>query len=101
MLVFGFSIDYGVFSTDVHRHKGSKKEINAVLKEHNFEDTSGFSYGFKKKQSAKSKAMGMPAEYKYHLYGCKKAGTALDTVHVLVMQEVDNKITEVKEYVRR
>ena len=78
-----------------------KKEITAVLKEHNFEDTTGFSYGFKKKQSAKSKAMGMPAEYKYHLYGCKKAGTALDTVHVLVMQEVDNKITEVKEYVRR
>lgn len=30
VMVFGFSIDYGVFSTDVHRHLGTEAEIKSV-----------------------------------------------------------------------
>ncbi|MFZ3231632.1 MAG: MMPL family transporter [Pseudobdellovibrio sp.] len=30
VMVFGFSIDYGVFSTDVHRHNGTEAEIKNV-----------------------------------------------------------------------
>ncbi|MDB5203154.1 MAG: hypothetical protein JWQ27_2563 [Ferruginibacter sp.] len=78
-----------------------KKEIDAVLKHHNFNNECTLSYGFKKRQAAQFKKAGAPSDYKYHLYSCLSAGPVVDTLRVLVIQEVDNKVLEVKEYVRR
>ncbi len=84
------------------RPRGSlKKELHSILKEHAFEDGKSYTYGFRKKTNHASKAAGFPRQYRYHVFSKKKEGGIIDTVKLLVVQEIDNRITEVKEYVRR
>jgi hypothetical protein len=77
-----------------------KTDIGKVLRQYKFNDGSSMSYGFKKKKGGITKG---PAalDYRYHIYSRKKHGNAISTVRLLVIQEVNKKIMEIKEYVRR
>jgi hypothetical protein len=84
-----------------------KKEIGKVLKSYKFNDNCSSVYGFKKnkKTNAKrAKSIGIPAankDFRYHIYSKKRKGEMFDNLRLLVIQEADNKIMEIKEYVRR
>jgi hypothetical protein len=78
-----------------------KTDIQKVLKENNFSSDGKMSYGFKKKKNAKSKGPGTKQAYRYHVYSRMQQNEKINTVRLLVIQEVDNKIMEIKEYVRR
>lgn len=82
-------------------NKSVKNEIDTVLKEYNFTGESKMSYGFKKNKANRSKGPGNAADYKYHVYGHKQKSDNINTVKLLVIQEVNNQIMEIKEYVRR
>jgi len=43
----------------------------------------------------------MDQNYRYHVYSDLKKGDVIDTLRLLVIQDVNNKVMEVKEYVRR
>jgi hypothetical protein len=82
--------------------KGAMKtDLDKVVKEYNFGGGANMSYGYKKKKKNKTKGPGGTRDYKYHIYSRLKKGDKINTVHLLVIQEVDNKIMEIKEYVRR
>jgi hypothetical protein len=78
-----------------------KTDLDKVVKEYNFGGGANMSYGYKKKKKNKTKGPGGTRDYKYHIYSRLKKGDKINTVHLLVIQEVDNKIMEIKEYVRR
>lgn len=78
-----------------------KTDIQKVLKENNFSSDGKMTYGFKKKKNAKSKGPGAKQEYRYHVYSRMQQKEKIKTVRLLVIQEVDNQIMEIKEYVRR
>ncbi len=79
-----------------------KTAIDTVLKEYQFTHQEKISYGFKKRKSTtRSKNPGSSQQYHYHIYSRKQSNAVLDTVSLLVIQEVDKKIMEIKEYVRR
>jgi hypothetical protein len=58
-------------------------------------------YGFKKRKRSKTKKIPVDQNYRYHVYSNLKKGEIIDTLRLLVIQEVNNKVMEVKEYVRR
>lgn len=77
-----------------------KTDIERTLRAYQFKDGKKISYGFKKAK-ARTKNVPVNRDYRYHVYSNVKKGEVLDTVRLLVIQEVDNKVMEVKEYVRR
>jgi hypothetical protein len=77
-----------------------KTDIGKALRAYQFKDEKKITYGFKKSR-AKTKSMRVNQDYRYHVYSDVKKGEVLDTLRLLVIQEVDNKVMEVKEYVRR
>ena len=94
-------------STDVPKRieatvSGSvKTDIEKALRSYNFKHGKKFSYGFKPKRKSKTKMRGKGNHYRYHVYSDVKKGQIIDTLRLLVIQEVDNKVMEIKEYVRR
>jgi Peptidase family C25 len=78
-----------------------KKEIKQALRAYKFKDGKKIVYGFKKKKRTAVKTPLNDQHYRYHVYSDVKRGGVIDTMRLLVIQEIDNKVTEVKEYVRR
>jgi hypothetical protein len=78
-----------------------KKEIDSVLRQNGFAGKKGITYGFKKRKTLGTKAIPVPQNFRYHLYTKKDETKFIPQVKVLVIQEVNNKVMEVKEYVRR
>ncbi len=78
-----------------------KKEIDNVLKQNSYSGKKGTSYGFKKRKSTGTKAIPAPQDYRYHLFTKKDEQKAIPQIKVLVIQEVNNQVMEVKEYVRK
>ncbi len=81
-----------------------KKEIGKLLKNYKFKEHCSAVFGFKKnKLAGAAKAIGLPSarDYRYHVYSKKHKGKLIDNLHLLVIQEAQNKIMEIKEYVRR
>jgi hypothetical protein len=81
-----------------------KKEIGKVLKNFKFKDNDGAVFGFKKDKLGKTaKSIGLPLakDCRFHVYSKKNRGDIIDSNRLLVIKEANNKIMEVKEYVRR
>lgn len=78
-----------------------KKEIGKVLRRYKFKDEKKITYGFKKKKGSMRKSVPGDQDCRYHVYGKKQTGEIIDNLQLLVIQEVNNKIMEIKEYVRR
>ena len=78
-----------------------KADIKKALRTYKFKDEKKMTYGFKKGKKSKTKSIPINQNYRYHVYGDLKKGEVIDTLRLLVIQEVDNKVMEVKEYVRR
>jgi Peptidase family C25 len=77
-----------------------KKEIDAVLKKYKFKETGNMSYGYSGKKSAMAKATGI-GEFRYHVYSKRSNATDTRNVRLLVIQEMNKQIMEIKEYVRK
>ena len=77
-----------------------KSDIKKELRKYKFKDGKKMVYGFKKRKG-KAKRLTTEHEYRYHVYSNVKKGGIIDTLRLLVIQEVNNKVMEVKEYVRR
>ncbi len=77
-----------------------KTSIENVLKENDFTPDNKISYGFKSNNNKKAKA-GLAKNFKYHVFSKANKNEKVDTASLLVIQEVNNKIMEVKEYVRK
>jgi hypothetical protein len=78
-----------------------KTDIKKALRTYKFKDEKKMTYGFKKGKGSKTKSIPIDQNYRYHLYSDLKKGDVIDTLRLLVIQEVNNKVMEVKEYVRR
>jgi len=78
-----------------------KKEIKKALRTYKFKDEKKIVYGFRKRKRTGAKNPIDDQHYRYHVYSDLKRGGVIDTMRLLVIQEIDNKVTEVKEYVRR
>src|SRR6185436_4947623 len=78
-----------------------KTDIKKALKTYKFTDEKKMTYGFKKGKRSKTKSLPVDQNYRYHVYSDLKKGEVIDTLRLLVIQEVNNKVMEVKEYVRR
>jgi hypothetical protein len=78
-----------------------KNEIKKALRTYKFKDEKKIIYGFKKGKRSKTKNIPMGQNYRYHVYSDLKKGEVIDTLRLLVIQDVNNKVMEVKEYVRR
>jgi hypothetical protein len=78
-----------------------KTDIKKALRTYKFKEGKKISYGFKKRKRAKAKSLSTDQDYRYHVYSNVKRGGIFDTVKLLVIQEIDSKVMEVKEYVRR
>lgn len=78
-----------------------KTNINKALRKYRFNDHKKMTYGFQKSSEMSSKSFSAKQDYRYHLYCSKRKGPIVDNVRLLVIQEVNNKIMEIKEYVRR
>ena len=78
-----------------------KADIEKALRSYKFKDGKKFTYGFKPKRRSKTKTIDKRNYYRYHVYSDVKKGRIIDTLRLLVIQEVDNKVMEIKEYVRR
>jgi hypothetical protein len=83
-----------------------KRQIGEALKKYKYEAEDRSTDGFKPKPGQKgAKAIGVqPAEVRFHIFpkvDDKKANKALSAGTVLVLKEIDGKITEVREYVRK
>jgi len=81
-----------------------KKEIGKVLKNFKFKDHDGAVFGFRKEKLSKAaKSVGLPSskDCRFHVYSKKNIGDIIDSNRLLVIKEANNKIMEVKEYVRR
>jgi hypothetical protein len=78
-----------------------KKELDTVVKQNSYSGKKGVTYGFKKRKSSGTKAIPSPQDYRYHLFTKKDDQKEIPQVKVLVVQEVNNKVMEVKEYVRK
>ena len=78
-----------------------KTDIKKALRTYKFKDEKKITYGFKKGKKAKTKNIPINRIYRYHVYSDLKKGEVIDTLRLLVIQEVNNKVMEVKEYVRR
>lgn len=78
-----------------------KTDIKKALRTYKFKDGKKITYGFKKGNRSKTKSIAMDQNYRYHVYSDLKKGGIIDTLRLLVIQEVNNKVMEVKEYVRR
>jgi hypothetical protein len=83
-----------------------KRQINEALKKYKYEAEDRSTDGFKPKPGLKgAKAIGVqPKEVRFHIFpkvDDKKANKALSAGTVLVLKEIDGKITEVREYVRK
>jgi len=78
-----------------------KTDIKKALRIYKFNDKKKMTYGFKKRRRAKTKNFPIDRNCRYHVYSDLKKGEVIDTLRLLVIQEVDNKVMEVKEYVRR
>ena len=83
-----------------------KKQINAALSQYNYKFDDGSTDGFKPKAApAGTKNIGLPAKaVRFHNFpkvDDKKTNKALSAGTVLVLKEIDGKITEVREYVRK
>jgi len=78
-----------------------KTEIKKALRTYKFKDGKKITYGFKKRKHTKAKSLYIDQNYRYHVYSDVKKGGIIDTLKLLVIQEIDNKVMEVKEYVRR
>jgi len=78
-----------------------KTDIKKALRTYKFKDGKKISYGFKKRKKSSVKNIPVDRNYRYHVYSDLKTGGVIDTLRLLVIQEVNNKVMEVKEYVRR
>ena len=78
-----------------------KKDITKALRIYKFKDKKKISYGFKKGKRGNAKNIPVDRNYRYHVYSDLKKGEVINTLRLLVIQEVNNKVMEVKEYVRR
>lgn len=82
-----------------------KKQINAVLRQNKFENTKSVVDGFKtKKQKTGSKAGDSSKKIRYHVYtkpANRKVFKNTRPDNVLVLKEINGKITEFREYVRK
>jgi len=78
-----------------------KTDIKKALRIYKFKDEKKISYGFKKGRRGKAKNIPVDRNYRYHVYSDLKKGEVIDTLRLLVIQDVNNKVMEVKEYVRR
>ncbi|HET9826238.1 MAG TPA: C25 family cysteine peptidase [Chitinophagaceae bacterium] len=78
-----------------------KAEIRKTLKSYKFIEGKKISCGFKKRKLTNAKAINARQDYRYHVFSDVKRGEVIDTLRLLVIQEVDKKVMEVKEYVRR
>jgi hypothetical protein len=78
-----------------------KADINKALRSYKFKAGKKFTYGFRRKAKSKAKTIANPGSYRYHIYSDLKKGQIIDRLRLLVIQEVDNKVMEIKEYVRR
>jgi len=78
-----------------------KTDIKKALRTYKFKDEKKMTYGFKKGKKSKTKNIPVDQNYRYHVYSDLKKGEVIDTLRLLVIQEVNNKVMEVKEYVRR
>jgi hypothetical protein len=78
-----------------------KADIKKALRSYKFKEGKKFTYGFKPKRKSKTKTIANANNYRYHIYSDVKRGQIIDTLRLLVIQEVDNKVMEIKEYVRR
>ena len=78
-----------------------KTDIKKALRTYKFKDEKKMTYGFKKGKRSKTKNIPIDQNYRYHVYSDLKKGEVIDTLRLLVIQEVNNKVMEVKEYVRR
>lgn len=78
-----------------------KAEIKKALRTYKFKDGKKIVYGFKKRRKNNAKTAPVGNHYRYHVYSDVKRGGIIDTLRLLVIQEINNKLTEVKEYVRR
>ena len=78
-----------------------KTDIKKALRTYKFKDEKKMTYGFKKGKKSKTKNIPVDQNYRYHVYSDLKKGEIIDTLRLLVIQEVNNKVMEVKEYVRR
>jgi hypothetical protein len=100
--VFISSVSDAPVKMDASPKGALKADVDKVLKDYKFSGETKMSYGFKKKKSStRSKGPGQQQDYRYHVYSRKQKGGQLSTVNMLVIQEVNNKIMEIKEYVRR
>lgn len=77
-----------------------KTEIDAVLKKYKYKETGNMSYGYSGKKSAMAKATGM-GEFRYHIYSKRNNQNDVRNVRLLVIQEMNKQIMEIKEYVRK
>lgn len=91
--------------TKVKLSASLQREINKLLKENNFEAAKGITDGFGKTKGLKgTKSAGASKKVRYHIY-TKHADkpifrkTSPDTV--LVLKEINGKITELREYARK
>jgi len=78
-----------------------KTDIQKALRTYKFKDEKKMTYGFKKGKRSKTKKLALAQNYRYHVYSDLKKGEVIDTLRLLVIQDVNNKVMEVKEYVRR
>ncbi|MES2776256.1 MAG: hypothetical protein V4722_18925 [Bacteroidota bacterium] len=83
-----------------------KKQINAVLNKYDYKPEDGSTDGFKPKAGPDgTKSIGLSAkDIRFHIFpkvDDEKANKALSAGTVLVLKEINGKITEVREYVRK
>jgi len=78
-----------------------KKEIENLLKQHNFLEGKKAVYGFRKNKKARAKSSRLTQNYRYHVFSKARKDGIVHAVRLLVVQEINNKVMEVKEYVRR
>lgn len=77
-----------------------KRQLSEVLKTYRFDADDSMVYGYRQPRNGRAKALSALPQTRYHLYG-RKPQDEDKGVHVLVVQEVNNKVMEVKEYVRK
>jgi hypothetical protein len=78
-----------------------KKELQTVLKRHNFPNGNKAVYGFRKNKKGRAKSSPLSQNYRYHVFSKAQKNGIVHDVRLLVVQEINNKVMEVKEYVRR
>jgi len=83
-----------------------KKQINAMLNKYDYKIGDGSTDGFKPKTGPEgTKSIGLSAkDIRFHIFpkvDDKKTNKALSAGTVLVLKEINGKITEVREYVRK